>query len=80
MVEILLSICFIHLNWWSNDTNGYFAGFAVFLEHRRVLQKCHFELCVCTKIFFKLPTRIFVLVFFLQALAHARLNLETTKV
>ena len=80
MVEILLSICFIHLNWWSNDTDGYFAGFAVFLEHRRVLKKCHFELCVCTKIFFKLPTRIFVSVFFLQALAHARLNLEKTKV
>ena len=77
MVEILLSICFIHLNWWSNDTNGYFAGFAVFLEHRRVLQKCSVYV---PKLFFKLPSRIFVLVFFLQALAHARLNLETTKV
>ena len=53
MVEILFSIYFIHLNWWSNDTDGYFAGFAVFLEHRRVLQKCHLELCVCTKIVFQ---------------------------
>ena len=46
MIEILLSICFIHLNWWSNDTDGYFAGFAVFLEHRRVLQKCYRALCM----------------------------------